>query len=85
MLEISPVAAEQLQAALTEASEAEGACVRIAVTESGVQLLIDEQRDGDTALEHEDKVLVVMDSLAAQVLDDRKIDYDQATSQFVFA
>jgi Fe-S cluster assembly iron-binding protein IscA len=84
MLEITPTAAERLQAALAEASEAENACIRIVVAASGVELTIDEQREGDATLKHEGNVLVVLDSVAAESLEDRKIDYDQETSRFMF-
>ena len=85
MLEITTTAAEQLQAALTEAGEQENACIRIVVAARGVELTIDEQREGDATVKHQDKVLVVLDPVAAEALGDRKIDFDQETSRFVFA
>lgn len=85
MLEITTAAAEQLQAALEGAGEQENACIRIVVAARGVELTIDEQREGDTTVKHQDKVLVVLDPVAAEALGDRKIDFDQETSRFVFA
>lgn len=84
MLELTTSAAERLCAALTESSGQDDTCIRIVVAEDDVHLAIDEQREGDTTIKHEDKVLVVLDSVAANVLEDRKIDYDQEASQFVF-
>lgn len=84
MLELTASAADRMRAALTESGKEE-AYIRIIVTEDGAQLGIDEQREGDTAVKYEDDVLVVLDSMAADVLQDRKIDYDEEASKFVFA
>jgi Fe-S cluster assembly iron-binding protein IscA len=85
MLEITEPAAKRMASALAELSAAENECFRIVVTEEGARLMRDEQQAGDVALEHEQKVVLVMDSDTAEFLKDEKIDYDEAKSALVFA
>jgi Fe-S cluster assembly iron-binding protein IscA len=84
MLELTDVAAKRMQTELREGGEEENQCFRIAVTEDGVELLQDDQRPDDVAFEHEGTVVLVLDPSASEVLNDRKIDYDEAESALFF-
>jgi Fe-S cluster assembly iron-binding protein IscA len=84
VLEITENAGKQMAAALAEDSEGEGECFRILLTEAGVKLVRDEQQAEDVAVEHDEQVVLVMDSVTAEFLKDQKIDYDEAQSALVF-
>lgn len=85
MLQITDTAGKYMQAALVEAGADVHECFRVVVAEEGVSLTRDQQRPNDVALEHEDQVVLVLDGPTAELLKDRKIDYDEATSGLVFA
>jgi Fe-S cluster assembly iron-binding protein IscA len=76
MFQITDRAAEQLKNALSNAETPESACFRIAVVDNRVQLALDQERPGDTTIEHEGDTLVVLDPTAEHSLGDRELDFD---------
>jgi Fe-S cluster assembly iron-binding protein IscA len=84
VLEITESAGKRMAAALAEDSQEENECFRILLTEAGVKLVRDEQQAEDVAVEHDEQVVLVMDSVTAEFLKDQKIDYDEAQSALVF-
>ena len=58
MFQISDRAARILKTALSKAEVSDNACFRIGVVDKKVNLAIDEERPGDTTVEHEGEPLV---------------------------
>lgn len=83
MFQITDRAARQLKAALSKAEDAENACFRIGVKDNQVKLVVDQQRPGDTAIEHEGETLLVLDSAAGSLLYNRKLDFEEHVSGLV--
>jgi Fe-S cluster assembly iron-binding protein IscA len=83
MFKITKRAARQLKTALSKAEDPEGTCFRIGVADSQVKLVVDQERPGDTTIEHEGKILVVIDPAAGNVLSNRKLDFDDGASGLV--
>lgn len=75
MLQMTDRAAEALKTSLMEVDDAGNACVRIGVGEQGLSLSVDQERPEDFTIEYEGKTLVVLDSVLADRLSDRKIDF----------
>ena len=84
MLRITDKAAQRLKGALSELDVSEDACFRLGMTEEGVKIVIDQERPGDTSVEYEEEALVVMDSVTADHLHGRELDYNETTGQLVF-
>ncbi|MBN2294616.1 MAG: hypothetical protein JXM70_19455 [Pirellulales bacterium] len=85
MLQITNKAAAHLKSALSELDFEEGACFRIGVAEEEVKLVVDQQRPGDSTIEHEHDVLVVIDPVSSDILDKFTIDFNETTKQLVFS
>jgi Fe-S cluster assembly iron-binding protein IscA len=85
MLEVTDGAAKRMRTVLSQVDQADDLCFRITVTEEGVNLTPDQERPEDTAIKHDEQVVLVMDRLTADLLEDHKLDYDEATSQLFFA
>ena len=83
MFKVTDRAAQQLKTALSKAEDTESACFRIGVADSKVQLTVDEERPGDTAITHEKETLVVLDPTAGKLLYDRELDFDNEASGLV--
>jgi len=82
MFQITNSAAEQLKMAI-DSSENDNTCFRIGVTGDKVQMVVDQERPGDTALEHEGTTVLVMDAVAKERLDDQKLDFESDSSSLV--
>jgi len=85
MLEMTDGAAKRILTELSQGEEADDSCFRITVSEEGVTLTPDQERPGDTTFMHEEKVVLVMDCLTAELLQDYRLDYDESTSELFFA
>jgi Fe-S cluster assembly iron-binding protein IscA len=83
MFQVTDRAAQQLKTALTKAEDTESACFRIGVADNEVQLVVDQERPGDTTIEHEGKTLVVLDPTAGNLLSNRELDFDNEASGLV--
>ena len=85
MFVVTDNAAKMLKAALAERDTSENACLRLSEAEDGLRMVIDQQRPGDTAVEYDDKVLLVMDPTTAGRLEGRTMDFNEDTEQLVFS
>ena len=47
------------------------------------QLVVDQERPGDTTIEHEGETLVVLDPTAGNLLYNRELDFDNESSGLV--
>jgi Fe-S cluster assembly iron-binding protein IscA len=83
MFQITERAARQLKTALSKAEDPEGACFRVGVTNNQVKLVVDQERPGDTTIEHEGETLIVLDPAAGNVLHNRELDFDDGASGLV--
>jgi Fe-S cluster assembly iron-binding protein IscA len=83
MFQITERAARRLKAALSKAEDAENACFRVGVKDRAVELVVDQQRPGDTTIEHEGEALLVLDPMAGDRLYNRKLDLEEQTSNLV--
>ena len=81
MLQITNRAARQLKAALSKASDERSACFRVGIADSKVQVVVDEERPGDTTIDHEGETLVVVDPTARNFLSDYELDFDDSAKQ----
>lgn len=83
MFQLTDRAAQRMKAALSEVENSEGVCFRLGVTEDKLRMVVDQERPGDTTVEHEGEVVLVMDSVAAGRLDNHKLDFEEDTSSLV--
>jgi len=83
MFQITDRAAEQLKHALSNSESPEGACFRVGIAENKAQLVLDQERPGDTAIDYEGETLVVLDPAAGNALYDRQMDFDAESSSMV--
>jgi len=83
MFQVTERAARQLKAALSKAEDVENACYRIGSKGRQVQLVVDQQRSGDTTIEHEGETLLVLDSAAGNRLYNHKLDFEEQSSRLV--
>ena len=83
MFQITDRAAQQLKVALEKTDNAENACFRVGVTDSQVQMVIDQERPGDTAIAYEGETLLVLDSAAESCLSNRQLDFEEQSSRLV--
>lgn len=83
---LTEAAAVQLDRVRTSANLPEETCLRIAEADGDFNLQWDQERPGDTALSHNGKKLLVIDSDVATHLDDKTLDARQTDhgTQFVF-
>ena len=84
MLQITDRAAQRLKTTLSELELDENACFRLGVTQEGVKIVIDQERPGDTTVNYEGEVLLVMDPASADRFYGRTMDYDEEAAQLVF-
>ena len=85
MFVVTDNAAKKLKAALEERDTSEDACLRLGEAADGLKMVIDQQRPGDTAIQYDDKVLLVMDPATAGRLEGRTMDFNADTEQLVFS
>ncbi len=83
MLTISDSAAAALKRRLSDVTDPDEPRIRFGVVEGSVQMAVDQERPGDTTVEHEGAALVVMDPATSSQLDERQLDIDEATSALV--
>ena len=83
MLQITDSAARTLKDALANVTEVEDPRFRMGIVEGSVKMAIDQQRAGDTTVEHEGEAIIVMDTATSDRLDGRKLDFDRDTSSLV--
>jgi Fe-S cluster assembly iron-binding protein IscA len=83
MLQLTDKAAVRLQTALSELDVDEGACYRLALTEEGMKIVIDQEREGDTAVKYGDDVLIVIDATSVGRLEGRTMDFDESARQLI--
>jgi Fe-S cluster assembly iron-binding protein IscA len=55
------------------------------VTEEGVKMTVDQERDGDTTVKYADEVLLVIDAASAPLFEGHTMDFNETTRQLVFA
>jgi Fe-S cluster assembly iron-binding protein IscA len=84
MLEVTSSAAGQLRAALVESREGDQECFRVLLRENCLEVIPDQPKGEDVAVEHEGEVLLVMDRDTADRLSGHKLDYDENVSRLVF-
>ena len=83
MLQVTDKAAARLKSALSELHPDEGACYRLGLTEEGIKIVVDQERDGDTAIKYGDDVLLVIDVASAGRFEGHTMDFDEAAGQLV--
>jgi Fe-S cluster assembly iron-binding protein IscA len=83
-MQITESAAQRLRTAVLEEIEEAGKCFRIALSEEGSDLVIDEHREDDIAFEYEGTLVLVLDALAAEAVGDMILDYDDEKSELLF-
>lgn len=80
MFQVTDRAAQQPKTAFSKAEGTENACFRIGVADNQVKLVVDQERPGDTTIEHEGETLVVLDPKAGNLLYNRELDFDNESS-----
>ena len=83
MLQITDSAARTLKSALEKVSEVDEPRFRVGIVEGSVKMAIDQERAGDTTIQHQGEALIVMDTATSDRLHGRKIDFDHETSGLV--
>ncbi len=83
-MQITESAAQRLRTAVLEEIDGDGKCFRIAMSEEGTDLVIDEHREDDIAYEYEGTLVLVLDILAAEAVGDLILDYDDEKSELLF-
>jgi len=83
MFQITDRAATQLKTVLSETQITEGACFRVGVVDNEVRFVLDQQRDGDTNIEHEGEIVLVLDHQSGELLRNHKLDIDKESSGLV--
>jgi Fe-S cluster assembly iron-binding protein IscA len=83
MLQITDAAARTLKNALENVSEVNEPRFRVGIVEGSVKMAVDQERTGDTTVEHAGETLIVMDTATSDRLDGRKLDFDRDTSSLV--
>jgi Fe-S cluster assembly iron-binding protein IscA len=84
MLQLTDKAAVRLKAALSELEVDEGSCFRLGMTQEGVKIVIDQERPGDSTIEHDQEVLVVIHGASADQFEGRTMDFNEESDQLVF-
>ena len=83
-MQITESAAQRLRSAVLDEIEEDGKCFRIAMSEEGADLVVDEHRQDDVAFEYDGTVVLVLDETAAQAVGDLILDYDDEKSELLF-
>ena len=84
MFQVTERAAEQLKRIISQRDATQNTCLRLGLTQEGLRMMADEERPGDRFLEHDGEPLFLMDSVTADLLFERKMDYDETAEQLVF-
>jgi Fe-S cluster assembly iron-binding protein IscA len=83
-MQITESAAQRLRTAVVEEIDEAGKCFRIAMSEEGADLVIDEHREDDVVFEYEGTLVLVLDEVAAEAVGDLILDYDDEKSELLF-
>lgn len=83
-MQITESAAQRLRTSVLEEIDEVDKCYRIAMSEEGVDLVIDEHREDDIAFEYEGTLVLVLDVIAAEAVGDLILDYDDEKSELLF-
>ncbi|MHB8898400.1 MAG: hypothetical protein ACYC6Y_06610 [Thermoguttaceae bacterium] len=83
-MQITESAAQRLRTAVLEEINEPGKCFRIAMSEKGADLVIDEHHEEDMAFEYEGTRVLVLDALSAEAVGDLILDYDDEKSELLF-
>lgn len=83
-MQITESAAQRLRTSVLEEIDEADKCYRIAMSEEGVDLVIDEHREDDVAFEYEGTLVLVLDVIAAEAVGDLILDYDDEKSELLF-
>jgi len=83
-MQITESAAQRLRSSVLDEINEEGKCYRIAMSEEGADLVIDEHREDDIAFEYEGTLVLVLDVIAAEAVGDMILDYDDEKSELLF-
>jgi hypothetical protein len=83
MFQVTASAVETLKAALAERQQSEESCFRLGFAGHDLKIALDQPRAGDSAIQHEGQVLLVVDPATSESLVDRKLDVDEESSQLV--
>jgi len=84
MFEVTGSATAELKKVLEGLDSGESTYLRLAVTQQGLGVVLDEQRPGDKAVKDGDTILLVVDEATAKRLSDRTMDFDETAEQLVF-
>ena len=74
MLTVTPAAKELLARLLGEKNAPEGEAARLVFNRDNLTIDIDAPRTGDTAIDYEDRVILLLDEEAADILSDNTLD-----------
>jgi Fe-S cluster assembly iron-binding protein IscA len=80
MLTLTEAAGAHLAELLDDRQCPEGVAVRFVCEEAGVSVVLDDQKPGDSTLEHEGRTVLILDENAAQHLDGETVDVEQTES-----
>jgi hypothetical protein len=83
MFQVTLDAAEKLKAALAERQQSEESCFRLGFAGHDVRIALDQPRPGDSAIQHDGQVILVVDPATSESLVDRELDVDENSSQLV--
>ena len=83
MLELTEAAAVAVKGLLAEATEQEKPRLRFGVVDGELKAALDQERPGDTTIEHGSNPLIVMDRVTADRLHGRKLDVDESGESLV--
>jgi Fe-S cluster assembly iron-binding protein IscA len=83
MFQITDSAARTLKTTLSNVSDVERPRFRLGFVDGSVRLAVDQERPGDTTVEHKGEALIVMDPSTSHKLSGLELDYDEDGSQLV--
>ncbi len=83
-MQITEAAAERMKTAVLHEIDEKEKCFRIAMSAAGVDLVIDEHREGDVTFEYEGTLILVLDATADDAIGELVLDYDPEQSELVF-
>jgi hypothetical protein len=83
MFQVTVSAAERLKAALAERKQIEESCFRLGFAGHDVKIALDQPRPGDSAIQHEGELLLVVDPATSESLADRELDVEENSWQLV--
>ena len=74
MITVSPAAKELLTRLLEEKNTPQSEAARLIFNQDNLTVEIDGPRSGDTAIDHEGRVILLLDEEAADILSDNTLD-----------